>query len=162
MRQTFCHKWAKNEDTERNLHFIDLNGCYAEASRLFLYPTGEASILIDKYLDDISFDGEALKSSKKQIYGLIKAQILPSHTCEPMFPLKFQDKIFYVYCKKCLESSSKKPCQHTSIERSFSVTTSVQALNFAMKNKFIELIKIIEIWDHEKKNLYFKNLLIFF
>ena len=94
MRQTFCHKWSKNEDTERNLHFIDLNGCYAEASRLFLYPTGKASILIDKYLDDISFDGEALKSSKKQIYGLIKAQILPSHTCEPMFPLKFQDKIF--------------------------------------------------------------------
>ena len=157
MRQTFCHKWSKNEDTERNLHFIDLNGCYAEASRLFLYPTGKASILIDKYLDDISFDGEALKSSKKQIYGLIKAQILPSHTCEPMFPLKFKDKIFYVYCKKCLESDSKKPCQHTSIERSFSVTTSVQALNFALKNKFIELIKIFEIWDHEKEEPVFQK-----
>ena len=108
MRQTFCHKWSKNEDTERNLHFIDLNGCYAEASRLFLYPTGKASILIDKYLDDISFDGEALKSSKKQIYGLIKAQILPSHTCEPMFPLKFQDKIFLCLLQEMFRKWLKK------------------------------------------------------
>ena len=75
VRQTFCHKWSKNENSEKNLHFIKVNGCYAEASRLFLNPTGKASILIDKSLDDISFDGEALKSSKKHIYGLINAQI---------------------------------------------------------------------------------------
>ena len=33
VRQTFCHKWSKNENVERNLHFIDVNGCYSEASR---------------------------------------------------------------------------------------------------------------------------------
>ena len=74
-----------------------------------------------------------------------------------MFPLNFKDKIFYVYCKKCLETGSKKPCQHTSIERSFCVTTTVQALNFAMKNKFIELIQIFEIWDHEKEEPVFQK-----
>ena len=56
-----------------------------------------------------------------------------------------------------MESDSKTPCQHTSTERSFSVTTSVLALNFALKNQFIELIKIFEIWDHENEEPVFQK-----
>ena len=109
IRATYCHKWTKFENPKENLHFLDINGSYSQTclENNFDFPYGKARILINKTLEDenIVFENGKLisKSSKKLIFGLIKAQIVPTRGFEPFFPLKFEDRTYYVYCKTCLE-----------------------------------------------------------
>ena len=50
LRTTFCHKWTKSENSDENLHFLDINCAYLEACVKFSLPYGKMNILIDQSL----------------------------------------------------------------------------------------------------------------
>ena len=81
---------------------IDINGCYAQVCLEMDFPHGNCQILIDKSLaeENIDFDfdkGKLIsKKSNLPIYGLLKAQIIPSYKYQPFFPYRFKNKIYYV------------------------------------------------------------------
>ena len=88
LRQTYCRKWIKTENVNSSLHFLDLNSAHSYCCYNYDFPYGKCNIMIDKKLDEFDFiDGSlVLKSSNKELYGLIKAKILPSPDHEPFLP----------------------------------------------------------------------------
>ena len=125
------------------------------------FPHGQCKILIDQSLADekIDFqDGKLISNkSKKPIYGLLKAQIVPGYRSEPFFPYRHKEKIYYPYCKKCLENESQSFCQHNESERAFIISTSIDTINFAFTNGFIDSMTILEVWLFEKASPIFRK-----
>ena len=125
------------------------------------FPHGQCKILIGQSLADekIDFqDGKLISNkSKKPIYGLLKAQIVPGYRSEPFFPYRHKEKIYYPYCKKCLENESQSFCQHNESERAFIISTSIDTINFAFTNGFIDSMTILEVWSFEKASPIFRK-----
>ena len=127
------------------------------------FPHGNCQILIDKSLaeENIDFDfdkGKLIsKKSNLPIYGLLKAQIIPSYKYQPFFPYRFKNKIYYPYCKKCLENESQSSCKHGDSERAFIISTTVDTMNFALDNGFIESITLLEVWSFETASPIFRK-----
>ena len=125
------------------------------------FPHGDCKILIDQSLaeENIGFQGGKLisKNSNLPIYGLIKAQIVPSYRSEPFFPYRYKNKIYHPYCKKCLENESQSPCKHGDSERGFIITTTIDTMNFAWNNGFIDSITALEVWSFEKASPIFRK-----
>ena len=127
------------------------------------FPHGNCQILIDKSLaeENIDFDfdkGKLIsKKSNLPIYGLLKAQIIPSYKYQPFFPYRFKNKIYYPYCKKCLENETQSSCKHGDSERGFIITTTIDTMNFAWNNGFIDSITPLEVWSFEKASPIFRK-----
>ena len=96
-------------------------------------------------------------TSTKPLYGLIKAYILPNPNYEPFFPLKFDSKTFYVFCKECLKNKSKTICNHSEIQRAFTVSTTTSAMNFALKHDYVKILYYFEVFDFEYQGKIFQK-----
>ena len=125
------------------------------------FPHGQCKILIGQSLEEENIDfheGKLIsKKSKMPIYGLLKAQIVPSYESEPFFPYRYKNKIYHPYCKKCLENESESSCKHGDSERGFIITTTVDTMNFAWNNGFIDSITPLEVWSFETASPIFRQ-----
>ena len=119
----------------------------------FEFPSGKCEVLIDEVLKEkgIRFDRSRnlLTTSTKPLWGLIKAYIVPNTNVEPFFPLKLESNTFYVLCKECVKVKSKNICNHSEIQRGFTVSTTTTAMNFALQHNYVKILHYLEIFDFE-------------
>jgi hypothetical protein len=119
----------------------------------FEFPSGKCEVLIDEVLKEkgIRFDRSRnlLTTSTKPLWGLIKAYIVPNTNFEPFFPLKLESNTFYVLCKECVKVKSKNICNHSEIQRGFTVSTTTTAMNFALQHNYVKILHYLEIFDFE-------------
>ena len=76
IRQTFCHRWLKDEHPNRSLFFIDINGSYHHVCASYEFPYGKCSILIDEQIEDVvnrilRFRKKENKEIDEQIEGIV-------------------------------------------------------------------------------------------
>ena len=92
----------------------------------------------------------AFKSSKKPIYGFIKAKILPSLDKDPFLPIRLKNgKSEDVILTKCWECAFKKlqtPCQHPPDKRAVVISTTIPCLNYCLENNLCSVVNFFEIW----------------
>ena len=155
----FDFRWTSDDHKEEKLYFLDINSSYAHVCSTFEFPAGKCEVLIDEFLKEknITFDGNVLRTSKKPLFGLIKAYILPNPNFPPFFSLKFESKTFYVLCKECLKKKSKKICNHSEMQRAFTVSTTTSAMNFALKHNYVKILYYLEIFDFEYQGKIFQK-----
>ena len=142
-------------------------GCYNYVAKNANFPCGDHEILIGNQLDDIEFDGSAFKfisTNRKLIGGFIKALILSSKDKDPFFQVKYKGKNYDGCCQKCVETKTLE-CTHEDRERAFEVTTTIQAMAFALKIGNCEIYKKLEIWNFKQEGKiledYVSSMLIF-
>lgn len=153
-------KWDYLNDVKTQLLFLDINGCYNYVANSSLFPYGKYKILIGNELNNIEFYSGSLmyKSTKKKLIGgFCKARILPSRDVEPFFPVKLKEQNYNGCCLTCVQKKCSKECTHNDEDRAILVTTTIQALEFALKIENCTIYKLLEIWDFESEGSIFED-----
>ena len=103
------------------------------------------------------------KLRNEDFFGLIKCQVLPPSDLHlPILPFKFQSKLFFPLCRRCVEERSSIPdkkcvdltskkCVHRRVEdRSFWGTFATPEVKLALENGY-RVIDVAEIWSWSRK-----------
>ena len=167
VRQLYGMKWLKSENLQSKLLFLDINSCYINVAANMEFPIGKLEILIHRDLDDVEYKNGLLirKNTHEQLQGLIKLLVLQNPKQEPFFIVKGKEKgkerTYHTLCIKCLKKKKQQndPCQHSESDRAIEITTTTDALLWALEVGNCEIVKILEIWNFPEKSFVLKKFL---
>lgn len=83
--------------------------------------------------------------------GFLKALILPSKYQEPFFSVKVDSRNYYACCQTCVQNQYVQECTHESLKRAVEITTTIEAMEYALSIGNCEIYKFLEIWNFDKK-----------
>ena len=136
----------KNSADEEEKHPTERTATKFSRSTLSQYPK---TAVESQILDD-------------SLFGLIKCQVLPPSDLHlPILPLKYQAKLFFPLCRRCVEERgsaldrrslalTSNKCSHSDIDdRSFWGTFVIPEVKVALENGY-RIVDVAEIWSWSK------------
>ena len=184
--ENFSSFWHKNCGNQK-LHYIDICSLYPYVNSTCDYPVGHpdeviiAPIFDEKKDSQLSLEKRKLipvcdrddtiyslsqtdveaKILNEQFFGLIKCLVLPTRSLLiPVLPLKFASKMFFPFCKTCVDMKHTKTfgklflgaeCEHDGYqERMFWGTFVTKQLRLALLSGY-RIADVSEVWSWKEE-----------
>jgi hypothetical protein len=148
------------------LKYYDFTSLYPAVMKSEKYPLGNLIIVYNKFHINLIYKltnllcliildhpeivkfpiSEPAVTDISNLFGLVTCQVLPPPQLHiPVLPVRFNDKLLFALCQKCLAEDNKEFCEHTDPERSFTGTWGVPELELALEYgyKILRFVLII-------------------
>lgn len=127
--------------------YQDFTSLYPTINKYGVYPVGHPQIIVSPLDQNIS-----------HYYGLAKVDVLaPEKLLHPVLPVKFNGKLLFPLCLKCVEDQEDLPwfqrtnlCRHSDEQRTITGTWCTPELMKAVEKGYT-ILKIHEVWHFPEK-----------
>ena len=122
------------------IRYLDVTSEYPYVLKNRMYPVGHPKV--------INRDFESIQN----YFGFVKCKVLPpTNLFLPVLPLKINDKLSFVLCQKCADSSNQASCSHSEDERCLTSTWTTVELEEAVKRGYV-IREIYQVLHYETKS----------
>jgi len=129
-----------NDNSE--IKYFDFTSLYSAVMKTERYPLDHPEI--KKF--DLSSEAETDISN---YFGLITCDVLPPDELHiPILPVKFQGKLFFPLCTKCMEEHNEQYCKHNDSERMLKGTWGSPELELALQYNY-KILRIYTVLHYE-------------
>lgn len=143
--RTGCTKLHYKTGVNEEIHYADVCSLYPWVCKYGKFPTGHPKIYVGEECKDLTGPENDVVS----VEGLIKCSILPPQNLyHPVLPVKQNDKLMFVLCRKCGEIQNPLECDHNEKERELTGTWVVDEVRKAVSMGY-KIQQIFEIWAYE-------------